>query len=229
MLTLKRHLNLKGTYLFFSLFQTLPDFGFPRGILLRFLPSSVVLDAAMLFRVLTDARTWVSRFTIGPHVTSLFNMAAKTFQFGRIVLQPSVVFFHSKLSFAFVNRKPVLPGHVLVSPIRVVKRFCDLTEEEVMDLFVSTQKIARVIEKEYGATSLSIAIQDGPEAGQTVEHVHVHLLPRKKGDFESNDDVYKALDEHDKQQIESKGVEFRNEDDMSKEAASLACLFSTGL
>ena len=163
------------------------------------------------------------------HVTSSFNMAAKTFQFGRIVLQPSVVFFHSKLSFAFVNRKPVLPGHVLVSPIRVVKRFCDLTEEEVMDLFVSTQKIARVIEKEYGATSLSIAIQDGPEAGQTVEHVHVHLLPRKKGDFESNDDVYKALHEHDKQQIESKGVEFRTEDDMSKEATNLACLFSTGL
>ena len=85
----------------------------------------------------------------------------------------------------------VLPWHVLVSPIRFVNRFYDLTEEEVMDLFASTQKIARVIEKEYGVTSLSIAIQDGPETGQTVEyfHVHVHLLPRKKGDFESNDDV----------------------------------------
>ena len=73
MLTLKRHLTLKGTDLFFSLIQTLPDFGFPRGILLRFLPSSVVLGAAMLFHVLTDARTWVSRFTIGstslPHST----------------------------------------------------------------------------------------------------------------------------------------------------------------
>ena len=54
MLTLKRHLTLKGTDLFFSLFQTLPDFGFPRGILLRFLPSSVVLDTAMLFHVLTE-------------------------------------------------------------------------------------------------------------------------------------------------------------------------------
>ena len=148
--------------------------------------------------------------------------------FRRIVLQPSLVLFCSKLSFAFVNRKPVLPGHVLVSPIRFVKRFYDLTEEEVMDLFASSQKIARVIEKEYGVTSLSIAIQDGPEAGQTVEHVHVHLLPRKKGDFESNDDVYRALDVHDKQQSESNEVEnkfFRSEEDMSKEAASLACFF----
>lgn len=158
----------------------------------------------------------------------IFNMAAKTFSFGRILLQPSVVFFRSRLSIAFVNRKPVLPGHVLVSPIRVVKRFCDLTEEEVADLFTSTQKIARIIEKEYGATSLSIAIQDGPEAGQTVEHVHVHVLPRKKGDFEHNDDVYKALDEHDKQQIEQESSNrhkgFRSEEDMSKEAARLASL-----
>ena len=97
-----------------------------------------------------------------------------------------------------------------------------------MDLFASTQKIARIIEKEYGATSLSIAVQDGPEAGQTAEHVHVHLLPRKKGDFESNDDVYEALDVHDKQRSESYEVEnkfFGSEDDMSKEAAGLACFF----
>ena len=76
-----------------------------------------------------------------------------------------------------------------------------------------------------GETSLSIAIQDGPEVGQIEEQVHAHLLPRKKGDFESNEDVYKVLDEHDKQQIESNKVKnnfFRSEEDMSKEAASLA-------
>ena len=159
-------------------------------------------------------------------------MAAQSFNFGRILLQPSVVFFRSKLSFGFVNRKPVLPGHVLVSPLRVVKRFCELTEDEVADLFTSTQKIARVLEKVYGASSLSIAIQDGPEAGQTVEHVHVHVLPRKKGDFEHNDDVYKALDEHDKQESSLVGETgpatnkgYRSEEEMAKEAAYLAGLF----
>ena len=100
------------------------------------------------------------------------------------------------------------------------------------DLFTSTQKIARVVEKVYGASSLSIAIQDGPEAGQTIEHVHVHVLPRKKGDFEHNDDVYKALDEHDKQEdslvaetgsATNKGL--RSEEEMAKEAAYLADLF----
>ena len=63
-------------------------------------------------------------------------------------------------------------------------------------------------------------------------HVHVHLLPRKKADFESNDDVYKALDVNDKQRSESYEVEnkfFRNEEDMYKEVAGLACFSPTFL
>lgn len=156
------------------------------------------------------------------------------YRFGQHFLKSSVVFFRSKFSIGFVNIKPVLPGHVLVSPVRVVQRFCDLHEEEVSDLFVSTQKICRVIEKEFGSSSLSIAIQDGPEAGQTVPHVHVHILPRKTGDFKKNDDVYKALDEHDKDiassstspdtssSLNSRG--FRSEQEMEKEASRLAVL-----
>ena len=38
-------------------------------------------------------------------------------------------------------------------------------------------------------------LQDGPAAGQTVPHVHIHILPRKAGDFEKNDEVYEAIDE----------------------------------
>ena len=35
--------------------------------------------------------------------------------------------------------------------------------------------------------------QDGPQAGQTVPHVHIHILPRKVGDFEKNDEIYDAV------------------------------------
>ena len=44
----------------------------------------------------------------------------------------------------------------------------------------------------------TISIQDGPSAGQTVPHVHVHILPRSSGDFENNDDIYNELNNHDK-------------------------------
>ncbi len=95
---------------------------------------------------------------------------------------------------------------VLVSPVRCVERFSQLNPEEINDLFLSTQLIARKIEEFYQAKSLSIAIQDGEYAGQTVkvfnysylkkaffvfsQHVHVHILPRKPGDFDDNDTIY---------------------------------------
>eukprot|EP00112_Aurelia_sp_Birch-Aquarium-sp1_P017687 Seg4127.5 transcript_id=Seg4127.5/GoldUCD/mRNA.D3Y31 product="Bis 5'-adenosyl-triphosphatase" protein_id=Seg4127.5/GoldUCD/D3Y31 len=122
-----------------------------------------------------------------------------SFKFGQHLIHEGVVFFKSTLSYAFVNIKPVVPGHVLVSSIREAARFSDLSQEEVADLFISTQMVSNVVKKEFSASSLSIAIQDGPEAGQTVPHVHVHILPRHKGDFGNNDDIYKKLEEHDKE------------------------------
>ncbi|CAH1759829.1 8172_t:CDS:2 [Entrophospora sp. SA101] len=60
---------------------------------------------------------------------------------------------------------------VLVAPYRQVPRFTELTSEEVCDIMISAQKIGKVIEKEYKSDSLTIAIQDGPAAGQTVKIV----------------------------------------------------------
>ena len=43
------------------------------------------------------------------------------------------------------------------------------------------------------AEALTFSIQDGSVAGQTVEHVHIHVLPRRQGDFEKNDDMYEHV------------------------------------
>ncbi|KAK4056277.1 Dinucleoside triphosphate hydrolase [Microbotryomycetes sp. JL221] len=107
------------------------------------------------------------------------------------------VFFQSSLSLGLVNLKPLVPGHVLVIPKRVVPRFRDLTPQEVTDLFASTHQIAAVLEKEYKAHALNLAIQDGVAAGQSVPHVHVHLIPRITGDFEPTDELYNALEDVD--------------------------------
>ena len=116
-----------------------------------------------------------------------------------------------------VNRKPVLPGHLLVIPKRVAKRFTDLTPDEVQDIFMTVQQAQRLIESFHECSSSTICIQDGKDAGQTVAHVHVHILPRKIGDFENNDDVYEKLQSHDK----GEAIEWRSEETMSRECSNL--------
>ncbi|XP_072522208.1 bis(5'-adenosyl)-triphosphatase isoform X2 [Salminus brasiliensis] len=148
-----------------------------------------------------------------------------TLRFGQHVIKATAVFLRTELTFALVNRKPVVPGHVLVCPLRPVERFRDLRPDEVADLFTTTQRVANIVEQHYKASSLTIAIQDGPEAGQTVKHVHVHVLPRRAGDFERNDSIYDELQKHDKE-TEDVPTKWRSEEEMEKEATELRGLFS---
>eukprot|EP00842_Homolaphlyctis_polyrhiza_P001459 jgi/Hompol1/2313/HPOL_001972-RA len=122
------------------------------------------------------------------------------FNFGPWPIRASTeIFYASKLSLGLVNLKPIVPGHVMVISRRVVQRFKDLTSDEVSDLFLSAHEIAKVIEKQYAAESMSITIQDGPFAGQSVPHVHVHVIPRRKGDWLNNDDIYAEIDQKEAQ------------------------------
>lgn len=147
-----------------------------------------------------------------------------TYQFGPHTVKSSSAFYRSALSVAFVNRKPVLPGHVLVCPIRVVEHLGELTAAEMADLFLTVQSVAEAIKNVYAVSSVTIAVQDGPDAGQTVKHVHVHVLPRKPDDFPDNDDVYKHLEKHDKN-VDAR--QWRDDADMAEEAAVLRkCLKS---
>ena len=125
-----------------------------------------------------------------------FEKMAEELFFGRFALHPDQVFFTSESgsTLGIVNICPTIPGHVLVIPRRVVARLSELSPDEVADLFLSVQRIGRVVERHNaGSTSLTVTLQDGKAAGQTVQHVHVHILPRREGDFRRNDEVYEAL------------------------------------
>ena len=52
-----------------------------------------------------------------------------------------------------------------------------------------------MVEKAHSCPASNVAVQDGKEAGQSVPHVHVHVLPRKGGDFAKNDEIYERLEE----------------------------------
>ncbi|KAJ2006796.1 Dinucleoside triphosphate hydrolase [Coemansia thaxteri] len=141
------------------------------------------------------------------------------FRFGPLNIPLSQVFLVSKLSFALVNLKPVRPGHVLLAARRPVARFNDLTHPEVVDLFLQAQRISKIVERITSAESLTLCIQDGAKAGQSVPHVHLHLIPRFEGDFANNDDIYDAMAHQPR--VDNPNRSPRSPDDMAAEALRL--------
>merc|ERR1712096_12514 len=119
------------------------------------------------------------------------------------------------MGFAVVNLKPLIPGHVLVVTKRVVERVKDVTTEELGDLWILAQRISTPLERHFAANSISFVIQDGPNAGQSIKHVHVHVIPRKKGDFEFNDEIYQKL----QRDGQDDGRVARSTEEMAAEAA----------
>lgn len=76
-------------------------------------------------------------------------------------------------------------------------RVADLTPDEATDLFLTVRRVGRMVERVYSASSLNIAIQDGVDAGQSVPHVHAHIIPRRRADLDhkgGTDAVYKLMD-----------------------------------
>ena len=88
----------------------------------------------------------------------------------------------SSLSVAFFDGFPVSPGHALIIPKRHVASFFDLSKEEQRDLLNLADRVKRIVEERYHPDGYNIGINVGEAAGQSIFHVHMHLIPRYQGD-----------------------------------------------
>lgn len=79
---------------------------------------------------------------------------------------------------------PIAEGHTLIIPKRHVGSFFDVTVEERNALFELLDKAKLVLDKEYKPDGYNVGINDGVAAGQTVLHLHIHLIPRYEEDVE---------------------------------------------
>jgi diadenosine tetraphosphate (Ap4A) HIT family hydrolase len=77
---------------------------------------------------------------------------------------------------------PISPGHTLVIPKRHVGSFFDLTDEERGSLFSLVTSAKARLDTDHRPDAYNIGINDGAAAGQTVPHLHIHLIPRYAGD-----------------------------------------------
>ena len=88
----------------------------------------------------------------------------------------------NKLAWVFPTNIPIVPGHLLICPLRHVATFAELTEQEQTAIFSFAKQLQPVLKKVFGATGFNFAWNEDTTGGQGVPHFHLHILPRKVGD-----------------------------------------------
>lgn len=89
----------------------------------------------------------------------------------------------NRSAFAFFDRYPVTKGHVLVVTRRVVPTWWDASPEERADLMDLVQEVKSMLDEEFAPDGYNVGFNAGAAAGQTVPHLHVHVIPRRAGDM----------------------------------------------
>jgi len=90
----------------------------------------------------------------------------------RVLEEPAAV--------AFLDARPLFPGHVLVVPRAHVETLADLPAQDVGAFFLSVQKVARAVESALSAEGTFVAMNN--KVSQSVPHLHVHVVPRRRKD-----------------------------------------------
>jgi len=108
-------------------------------------------------------------------------MAPSDCVFCRIVAgtAPAWVVYEDENVIAFLDTKPIAPGHILVCPKDHAQRLTDM--DDAAALTGALQKVARLVEQKL-ATDYNLGANQGPRAGQVVFHHHWHVIPRYEGE-----------------------------------------------
>ena len=117
-----------------------------------------------------------------------------------------ITFYESDHFRAIYNLSPILPGHSLIIPKSHCISLFDLNENELNECIHFTKFIIALLKKAYVLEGFDLSVQEKAEAGQSIEHFHIHVIPRKPGDLENAGDWYPEMNKANKQFIDS---EFR--------------------
>jgi histidine triad (HIT) family protein len=109
-------------------------------------------------------------------------MAAETCLFCRIVSGevPAVIVYEDENTIAFLDHRPLFPGHVLLAPREHFETLGDLPPTKVGPLFQNVQLLSRAIESALEAEGTFVAMNN--RVSQSVPHLHVHIVPRRRKD-----------------------------------------------
>jgi histidine triad (HIT) family protein len=96
------------------------------------------------------------------------------------IASKSVIVFEDAISLAFLDHRPLFPGHTLLIPKVHCETLADLAANLVGPFFANVQRLSGAVERGMEAEGSFVAINN--RVSQSVPHLHVHIVPRKKGD-----------------------------------------------
>lgn len=91
----------------------------------------------------------------------------------------------NEVGFVIYDGYPVSKGHCLIVPHRVYSDYFESTNEEVIGLQKLVLETKKLLDGKFQPDGFNVGINSGETGGQTVPHVHIHLIPRYKGDMEN--------------------------------------------
>lgn len=98
---------------------------------------------------------------------------------------PTEIIVENRFAFAVLDKFPVNEGHTLIIPKRHFQSFFEATEEEVKAIYSLMHEVKEMLDIQYEPTGYNVGVNVGYDAGQTIMHLHVHLIPRYKGDVKN--------------------------------------------
>lgn len=94
----------------------------------------------------------------------------------------SEILLENNFSYAIYDKFPVSKGHILIIPKKHNSNYFELSLEEQKECLILLNNAKKILDKEFKPDGYNIGININKDAGQTIWHAHIHLIPRYKGD-----------------------------------------------
>ena len=92
--------------------------------------------------------------------------------------------FENSIGFVIFDKFPVSKGHCLIIPNRVYSNYFDSSEEEIIGLNKLLFKTKKYLDEKFNPSGFNVGINCGKVSGQTVDHLHIHIIPRYPKDVD---------------------------------------------
>ena len=131
------------------------------------------------------------------------------------------VFARSEDFLAVYNIAPIFPGHSIIIPRNHIETIMELDDEMLTEMMVFSRKVTKLLLRVFKTDSFNWSLQDKEAAGQTIAHLHMHIVPRMTGDIADPGDWYPKIMQNYEEILDSASRAKLTSDEMRRIVAKL--------